>query len=90
MKNHFKLRTAAGLVCLGLVMQTSAYLPASAEAKSGMTINEVCSKNTSYDTGSGQFFDWIELYNGGSSAADLSGWGALRQSRQALSLGGAA
>ena len=75
MKNHFKLRTAAGLVCLGLVMQTSAYLPASAEAKSGMTINEVCSKNTSYDTGSGQFFDWIELYNGGSSAADLSGWG---------------
>ena len=75
MKKHFIRRTAAGLLCLGLVMQSAAFLPVQAETGNGVTINEVCAKNTAYQTGENNFFDWIELYNGGSSEADLSGWG---------------
>ena len=75
MKKHFKRRTAAGIVCLGLILQSAAYIPAQAETKNTVTLNEVCAKNTAYQTGEGNFYDWIELYNGGSAEADLSGWG---------------
>ena len=39
-------------------------------------INEVCSQNKACLADSyGVYSDWIELYNPGSSAVDLSGWG---------------
>ncbi|MBR3630234.1 MAG: CotH kinase family protein [Oscillospiraceae bacterium] len=62
-------RTAAGILCLGLLIGQAGLLPASAAA-GGVVFNEVCSKSTS-----GNGYDWIELYNSGSAAADLSGWG---------------
>jgi hypothetical protein len=41
----------------------------------GVVINELMASNsaTAMD-GSGQYDDWIELYNGGNSAVDLQGW----------------
>ena len=75
MKKHFKSKTAAGILCLGMIMQTAAYFPASAEANIGITFNEVCAKNTTYQTKDGNFYDWIELYNSSKEEADISGWG---------------
>ena len=62
-------RTAAGVLCLGLLIGQAGLLPASA-AGSGVVINEVCSK-----TKQGNGYDWVELYNSGSAAENLSGWG---------------
>lgn len=70
-----KCKTAVGVLCLSLIVQTAAYLPTKAEANGGVTVNEVCSKNTAYQTSDGNYYDWIELYNSGSAEADLSGWG---------------
>ena len=70
-------KAAAGVMSLALVIGTSGYLPSpvKANAASGsVTINEVCAKNTK-QTVSGGLYDWIELYNGSSSAVDISGWG---------------
>lgn len=75
MKKHFLNRTAAGILCLGLLMQTSAYLPATAADKTSVTVNEICTKNTEYAASDGNFYDWIELYNSGKESADISGWG---------------
>lgn len=74
MKNTSKKRTAAGVLCLGLLLQTAAYLPANADENTQVTVNEVCSKNTVYPSSDGNFYDWIELYNSGKSEADISGW----------------
>ena len=68
-------RTAAGVLCLGLVLQSAAYLPANADNSTQVTINEVCSKNSVYPSSDGNYFDWVELYNSGKSNADISGWG---------------
>ena len=75
MKKFSKRKAAAGILCLGLVMQSAAYLPATAETTSKVTVNEVCSKNTIYKAADGSCYDWIELYNSDSSEADISGWG---------------
>ena len=75
MKNKSKKRTFAGIVCLGLLMQTAAYFPANADEAAKITVNEVCSKNTAFPASDGNFYDWIELYNSGKSEADISGWG---------------
>ena len=75
MKNRSKKRTAAGVLCLGMLLQSAAYLPASADSSGAVTINEVCTKNTTYQSGDGNYYDWIELYNSGKSEADISGWG---------------
>lgn len=75
MKNTSKKRTIAGVLCLGMLMQTSTLLPANAEDGARVTINEVCSKNTTYKAADGSGFDWIELYNSGKAEADISGWG---------------
>lgn len=66
---------AAGVLCLGLVLQMAAPLSLNAKAAGTITINEVCSKNTAYPAPNGSFYDWIELYNGSAAAVDLSGWG---------------
>ena len=75
MKNTSKRRTVAGILCLGLVFQTAAYLPANAEGSAQVTVNEVCPKNTKAPANDGKFYDWIELYNNSKSEADISGWG---------------
>ena len=70
-------KAAAGIMSLALVIGAPGYLPAPARANAasgGVTINEVCAKNTK-QTISGGLYDWIELYNGSSSAVDISGWG---------------
>ena len=46
MKKHLKRKTIVGILCLGMIMQNAAYFPAQAESSSGVTLNEVCAKNT--------------------------------------------
>ena len=75
MKKQFKLKTVAGILCLGLVLQTAAFFPANAETKGGLTLNEVCSKNSTYQANDGNFYDWVELYNSSKESMDISGWG---------------
>ena len=75
MNHHFGRKAAAGVLCLGLLCQNAGILPASAAKATGVTINEVCSKNTTYPAPDGGFYDFIELYNAGSAEVDLSGWG---------------
>lgn len=75
MKKRSNKRTAAGVLCLGMLLQSAAYLPAKADSNGTVTINEVCTKNSTYQSGDGKYYDWIELYNSGKSEADISGWG---------------
>ena len=75
MNNFSKKRSAAGILCLGLLMQTAAYIPANADTVTQVSVNEICTKNTSYPSADGNCYDWIELYNSGKSEADISGWG---------------
>ena len=61
---------------LALLLGTAGYLPAmKVSAASGVTINEVCPKNTSYAAPDGGMYDWVELYNNSGSSVDISGWG---------------
>ena len=69
-------RTGAGIMSLALLLGTAGIIPMpSAKAAAGVTINEVCPKNTTYAAPDGGTYDWIELYNGSGSAVDISGWG---------------
>ncbi|MBQ9898125.1 MAG: CotH kinase family protein [Ruminococcus sp.] len=69
--------TAAVLSCA----LTAAVLPSDmmdtvCAAEPAVCINEVCSQNKACLADSyGAYSDWIELYNPGSKAVDLSGWG---------------
>jgi hypothetical protein len=42
-------------------------------ARADVIINEVMASNGYYENGNA--WDWVELYNDGKSAVDLSGWG---------------
>lgn len=70
-----------GLTSMALAMTlTSATLsvgmPAVQAADSSVVINEVCTQNKSCLSDSyGEYSDWIELYNTGSTDVDLSGYG---------------
>ena len=75
MKKFSMGKAAAGILCLGLVMQSASFLPANAENTSKVTVNEVCSKYSTYKAADGNLYDWIELYNSDSQEADISGWG---------------
>ena len=75
MNNTSKKRTVAGILCLGLLFQTAANIPAKADNNGKVTINEVCAKNTVFQSADGGCYDWIELYNGNKTEADISGWG---------------
>ena len=75
MKNTSGKRAAAGVLSLGLLLQSFAYLPANADANGQVTLNEVCPKNSTYHAADGNCYDWVELYNSSSSEADISGWG---------------
>ncbi|MBR0513963.1 MAG: CotH kinase family protein [Clostridia bacterium] len=54
-----------------LVMLQAAVLLSGA-AKADVVINEVMASNGFYENG--EAYDWIELYNNGKKAVDLSGW----------------
>ena len=69
-------RTGAGIMSLALLLGTAGYFPETkAAAASGVTINEVCPKNTAYAAPDGNMYDWVELYNNSGSAVYISGWG---------------
>lgn len=72
MKRFFR-KTAAGILCLTVLAGAVPAVPVSAAGS--VTINEVCTKNTTYAAPDGGFYDWVELYNGSSGAVDISGWG---------------
>ncbi|MGV3637663.1 MAG: CotH kinase family protein [Flavobacteriales bacterium] len=58
----------AGALTFGLILGV-------AQVNAQVVINEVSASNYSdHADGSGAFEDWIELYNGGAAAVDLSGW----------------
>ena len=66
MKNisdHLRRLTAAAFLVLGVC----------AAARAEVRINEVMAQNGTYTNG--HAYDWIELYNDGKKAVDLSGWG---------------
>lgn len=75
MKKLSRMRTAAWIMSLGVLLQSAAYIPANADSNAKVSFNEVCSKNTSYPSSDGNFYDWIELYNNDRNEADISGWG---------------
>ncbi|WP_303823105.1 CotH kinase family protein [Ruminococcus flavefaciens] len=75
MEKILKKRSVAGLVCLGILLQNAAYLPANADSASQISFNEICSKNTACKAADGSCYDWVELYNNGKTDADISGWG---------------
>lgn len=52
--------------------------------KTNVYINEVMAENRSYPNADKQLCPWIELYNGGKKAVDLSGWTLSDGSRTAV------
>lgn len=72
MKKFFK-RTAAGVFSFAVLAGLIPAVPVSAAGS--ITINEVCTKNTTYPAPDGGFYDWVEIFNSSSSAVDISGWG---------------
>ena len=52
--------------------------------KTNVYINEVMAENRSYPNADKQLCPWIELYNGGKKAVDLSGWTLSDESRTAV------
>lgn len=77
MKNLYVRRTSAVVLSLSLLaaLVNMTSVKVNAAPKNNVTINEICSKNTTYAAPDGGFYDWIELYNGTGSSVDLSGWG---------------
>ena len=52
--------------------------------KPAVYINEIMAENRSYPNADKQLCPWIELYNGGKKAVDLSGWTLSDESRTAV------
>ena len=74
----FKKRKALSAISLAIAATlTIPYAPLSSFNVSavgeGLYINEICAKNSTHTAPDGQCYDWIEIYNSGSSAVDLSG-----------------
>ena len=70
-------KRAAALLCAAATAAAAMpLLPAVTGAAAGsIVINEVCTKNTVLAAPNGQFYDYVELYNAGSSAVSVAGWG---------------
>ena len=70
-------KRAAALLCAAATAAAAMpLLPAITGAAAGsIVINEVCTKNTVLAAPNGQFYDYVELYNAGSSAVSVAGWG---------------
>ena len=77
MNGKFFRHTAAGIMSLALILNSSGVVsyPAAKAADSGITINEICAKNSQYAAPDNGFYDWVELYNGTGNTVDISGWG---------------
>ncbi len=73
-----RLRSAAAIIAGAAALSAAPYsAPQYARAAAQtVCINEVCSQNkTALADSYGVYSDWIELYNPGSEAADISGYG---------------
>ena len=71
-----KLGSLAAAVLVVPAMYSGVPFSMAEQAQGGLCINEVCTQNKSCFTDSlGRASDWIELYNGGNSDIDLSGFG---------------
>ncbi len=69
-------KAAAGVMAMALTLCASGAFPAPViAAGNGVTINEVCAKNTQYPAPDGGNYDFVELYNSSGSSVDISGWG---------------
>lgn len=69
-------RTAALLCAAATAFSAAPYLSGiTGSAAGSIVINEVCTKNTVQAAPNGQFYDYVELYNPGSSAVSVAGWG---------------
>ena len=66
---------ASGLSALLPAVTLTALPPMTAAAAGSVVINEVCTKNSTAAAADGQFYDYVELYNTGSSAVSLAGYG---------------
>ena len=75
---------AAGLSVLLPAVSLTALPPLSVSAAGTVVINEVCTKNTTLPASDGQFYDFIELYNTGSSAVSLEGYGLTDDAAQPM------
>lgn len=74
MNNLKKLIAVCGAIVMGLNLVSAESLTSSAES-SGIVINEICAKNTSFAAADGNFYDWIELYNSTADTINISGYG---------------
>lgn len=61
---------------VGLCIAGSSLWTRRSTVKSSVYFSEIMTSNRSaYPDGKGEFYDWIELYNGGEEDADISGYG---------------
>ena len=68
-------RVSAACLSLMLAAGTLSAMPSvSVLAAGNVVVNEICTKNTKLAAPDGQFYDYIELYNTGSSAASVGGY----------------
>ena len=66
----------ASAACMSLMLaagSASAMPQISALAAGAVVVNEICTKNTKLAAPDGEFYDYIELYNTGSSEAAVGG-----------------
>lgn len=71
------LTTAVSIILVAAVIFVSTWLaksPADSPGNTTVIITEVMSRNETYPDAQGQFFDYIELHNPGSSPVDISGY----------------
>lgn len=82
MNRKYAKRTAAGLMSFAMVMASASMSALPSSAESGVSINEVCPKNTTFSAPDGGLYDWVELYNSSNNDVDLSGWGLSDKSSE--------
>lgn len=70
---RYARKTAAGLLCLGILAGCLSAMPASAAG--GLSINEVCAKNTTMPAPDGGLYDYVELVNTSGAAMNVGGYG---------------
>lgn len=72
---YIRSRTAAaGVSAVLTALCLSALPPCAVQAAGTVVINEVCTKNSTLPAPDGQYYDYIELYNTGSSEASVGGY----------------
>ena len=77
----------ASAFCMSVLMAAGsmAAMPSmSAFAAGQVVVNEICTKNTKVAAPDGEFYDYIELYNTGSSEAAVGGPAAAPRARNSV------